>query len=571
MCANIFNKYTTVNLYVELRNYMMNKHDTRERFIQQYMTAVEANMTIDQFADYLGIQASSVTRYKNKIAQETGIKLPTMVKDNGGDEVEMPATLVGEDTYKKVSLENDPPKRIVITAAQNATPIHDEFFNSILQYCKIMDAELMVIPYRYKNPTSIYQSLQEKEEWWDKRLEPYLVEDDVTVHKELRVMGHVKMQPTATNPLSGFDSYTGRMSAIFGHPKIQLKTIPTPSKSLPKILSTTGAVTRENYTDTKAGRKGEFHHSLAAIIVEIDNDGVFHQRHIHADELDGSFYDLDSHFSVKGRSTGHRVAGLITGDSHAEFIDPAVKAATYTNNDSLCSVLRPLYSVVHDVEDFYRRNHHHRGDPFLAYGKHHLGRNNVEEGLQVTANFLDEISDDSRLTVVIKANHDEALDRWLREADPKYDPENARFYHYMMYNMFSNMKMTETGYSTVDPFVFWCHNPDQQQGLSKKDFVKFLKRDESFTIEGIEVGFHGDKGPNGGRGNIKAFTKIGPKTVIGHSHSPGIEEGVYQVGLSARMDLEYVSGPSSWLQTHCIIYPDGKRTLVNVVNGKWKR
>lgn len=546
------------------------KHETRERFIQQYLTAISVDMTLDQFANFLGIKPASVTRYKFKISQETGITLPSMLTDNGGIDVQMPSTLIGEDVYKKVNIQDNPPKRLVITAAQNSTPIHDEFFETLLTYCDLMDAKLMVIPYRYKNPTSIYQSLREKEEWWDKRLEEYLVEDDVTVHSELRVMGHVKMQPTATNPLSGFDSYTGRMSAIFGHPKIQLKTIPTPSKSLPKILSTTGAITRENYTDTKAGRKGEFHHSLAAIVVEIDEAGMFHQRHIHANEIDGSFYDLDSYYTTKGRTTGHRVSGLIAGDSHAEFIDQQVKAATYTNPDSMCAVLNPKHSVVHDVEDFYRRNHHHRGDPFLAYGKHHLGRNNVEEGLQVTANFIDEIADPSRETIVIKANHDEALDRWLREADPKLDPENARFYHYMMYHMFKHIKMTATGYSTVDPFVFWCMNPDTQPGLRKKDFVKFLKRDESFSIEGIEVGFHGDKGPNGGRGNIKAFTKIGPKTVIGHSHSPGIEEGVYQVGLSARMDLEYVSGPSSWLQTHCVIYPDGKRTLINIINGKWK-
>lgn len=549
----------------------MNKHDTRERFIQLYMTAFDVNMTTDQFASHMEIQPSTVTRYKHKIAQETGVKLPSLLTDNGGKHVTMPTTLVGEDTYQKINLENDPPTRIVITSAQNATPIHEGFLKSILRYCDVNDAELMVIPYRYKNPTSVYQSMHKKESWWDKRLEQYLVHDDITVNKDLRVMGHVKMQPTATNPLSGFDSYTGRMSAIFGHPKIQLKTIPTPSQSLPKILSTTGAITRENYTDTKAGRKGEFHHSLAAIVVEIDNDGVFHQRHIHADEITGSFYDLDSYNTPKNTSYGHRIAGLIAGDSHAEFIDPEVKKATYTSGDSMCAILNPKVSVVHDVEDFYRRNHHHKGNPFLAYGKHHLGRNNVEEGLQVTADFLDEISNPFRESVVIKANHDEALDRWLRETDPKFDPENTRFYHYMMYNMYKHMKITPTGYTSVDPFVFWCHNPDQQPGLRNRDWITFLKRDESYTICGIEVGFHGDKGPNGGRGNIKAFTKIGPKMVIGHSHSPGIEEGVYQVGLSARMDLEYVSGPSSWSHTHCIIYEDGHRTLLTIIDGKWKR
>ena len=346
-------------------------------------------------------------------------------------------------------------------------------------------------------------------------------------------------------------------------------TIPTPSRHLPKILTTTGSITKQNYTDSKAGHKGHFHHSFAAVIVELD-DVNFYPRHVHADER-GRFYDLDKHFTPTGVTENHRIAGLVTGDTHAEFADKHVVAATYTNPDSMVNVLNPLSLVYHDVEDFYRRNHHHRGNHLLSYGKHHYGRNNVEEGLQITADFIDRHSRPDMTNVIIKSNHDEALDRWLREADPKQDPENARFYHYMMYHLYASVRMTETGFSSADPFEFWCKHPDQQRGLSNVDNTIFLHRDASYVIEGIEVGFHGDRGPNGSRGSAKAFTKIGPKTVIGHSHSPRIEEGVYQVGVSARLDLEYVSGPSSWMHTHCIIYPDGKRTLIHIINGKWRK
>jgi hypothetical protein len=89
------------------------------------------------------------------------------------------------------------------------------------------------------------------------------------------------------------------------------------------------------------------------------------------------------------------------------------------------------------------------------------------------------------------------------------------------------------------------------------------------TIEGIEIGYHGDRGPNGARGSRNAFSKIGVKTVIGHSHSPGIRDGAYQTGTSSRLKLEYNSGPS-WLHTHCVIYPNGKRSLINIIDGKWR-
>ena len=47
-------------------------------------------------------------------------------------------------------------------------------------------------------------------------------------------------------------------------------------------------------------------------------------------------------------------------------------------------------------------------------------------------------------------------------------------------------------------------------------------------------------------------------------------DGVYQVGTSSRLKLEYNSGPSSWLHTHCCIYPNGKRTLITIIDGQWR-
>jgi hypothetical protein len=550
----------------------MPKLDSQDLFIAQYNTALQAGLTLYQFADFLQIQPASVVRRRNRIRQEFGLELEILPLDNGSRQLVMPPVDTTHSEYKKYNIieRTDNRKVLVITSAQNATPVFKPFLNSILTYCNINDAQLMVIPYRYRNPTSMWNANNEGDEWWDKNIAQYLVTEYTQICNGLRVMGHIRIQPTASNPLSSFDSYTGTDSAIFGHPKVQLTTVPTPSKSLPKILTTTGSVTKENYTDSKSGHQGYFHHCYSATIVEIDEENdIFHIRHIQADE-DGTFYDLDKKYSATKAVTS-TIAGLVTGDSHVEFIDKLVVEATYTAKDSMVNVMQPPVVVMHDLEDFYPRNHHHRGNPLLAYGKQHFGRNNVEQSLQLTANFLMDCMDPQIERVVVKSNHDEAFDRWIKESDPRLDPENARFYHYMMYNMMAQVKPTATGYSWPDPFVFWCFNPDTQKGLKDSEAdIRFLSRDESYSICGIEVGFHGDKGPNGARGSAKSFAKIGPKTVIGHSHTPKIEEGVYQVGLSARMDLEYVSGPSSWMQTHCIIYPNGKRTLINVVNGIWR-
>ena len=81
---------------------------------------------------------------------------------------------------------------------------------------------------------------------------------------------------------------------------------------------------------------------------------------------------------------------------------------------------------------------------------------------------------------------------------------------------------------------------------------------------------HGDKGPNGARGSRMNLRRIGVKSIIGHTHSCGIEEGCYQVGTSTALNLEYTSGPSSWLNTHCVVYASGKRSLINIIEGEWR-
>lgn len=552
---------------------------TQKSFIEQYLSAVEKNLTLEQFAKSLPMTPKSVIRKRKQINIENNQILSKELSRskninciNTINQKQMNEIIkrdIQTISSKKIDHSDKGPRVVVITSAQNATRVFTPFLESLKMYCLDKQAELMIIPYRYRNPTSMWTENNEDEEWWDADVVPYLVTDYIQLNKNLRLFGPIKTQPTAKNPLSGYDSISGCDSAIFGHPKIQLKTIATPGQLLPKILSTTGAVTLRNYTDSKAGFQGDFHHSFAAIVVEICEDGLFHQRHIHADQH-GRFYDLTSFYTPTRIIRDNPIAGLVTGDTHAQFIDPLVFKATYSDPDSIVNVLKPPKIVVHDIEDFYPRNHHHKNNPFLAYGKQKYGRNNVEEGLQITADFLDSIPKGIQ-RIIVKSNHDEAFDRWLKETDIRNDPENARFYHYMMYNIMKSVYYTNTGFSHADPFEFWCYNPDQYTGLSNKEDTVFLKRDQSYTIVDIEVGFHGDKGPNGARGNALAFAKIGPKTIIGHSHSPCINEGAYQVGLSARMNLEYVSGPSSWLQTHCIIYANGSRTLINIINGKWKK
>ena len=554
------------------------KTDNKD-FVARYNAAHTAKFSRQEFAHYHGVEVDTISRRRLRIMEKVGLYLAYLpFQEDFDDSIDTEKVELFEMAYKKIITKDAPPKPVkirkskqqvfVITSAQNATELHDRFTKTCLKYCDIRRGRFMVIPVRYKNPTSIWSAANKANEYWFSALDPYLVHADVQLCKGLRLIAEAKIQPTATAPLSGYDGLTGSDSAIFGHPKIQMKTVATPNKNMPKILTTSGACTVDNYTDSKAGHKGKFHHNISAIIVEVDND-KFHIRQVHGNE-DGSFYDLEYLYTPNGRTRHGGIAGLVPGDIHAEFIDDGVERATFLGAQSMVGVLHPEVMVLHDVEDFYARNHHHRNNDIITFGKHHLGRDNVEEGLQRSADFVKRISRKNMLNLIIPSNHDEAFDRWLNECDPKLDPENARLFHHMKLNQLSSVRKTPTGFQAIPAFELWCNAPLDQRGLAVSENLRFLKRDESYMIADIEIGFHGDVGINGARGSISSFAKIGPKTVIGHSHSPGITEGAYQVGVSARKDLEYAIGPSSWLHTHCIIYPNGSRALINVINGEWR-
>ena len=92
--------------------------------------------------------------------------------------------------------------------------------------------------------------------------------------------------------------------------------------------------------------------------------------------------------------------------------------------------------------------------------------------------------------------------------------------------------------------------------------VRALGVEESYIYNGIEMSLHGHKGPNGSRGSIKSFGRLTMPNVIGHSHTPGIKWGTYQVGISCGMKHGYNQGLSSWAYASVTINDRGIRQMI---------
>jgi hypothetical protein len=465
-------------------------------------------------------------------------------------------------------------KRYIITAAQNATPVHALFLETLRAAAKRLGAELVVIPLRYKNPTQPRRWSQwardqgrtdreyfEADTWWDPAVEPYLYNARKKLCPNLVLVGDVKIQPTASSPLTGFESLTGAESCIIGHPKMQYRTISVPSGRFPKILTTTGACTERNYSDTRAGKVGEFHHFLGALIVEVEGK-KFHLRQVNASREDGSFTDLDKHYTPGGVFDAPPALGLVLGDTHVRVTDPENDAAVF-GPGGMVEVLDPQTLVFHDLFDGETVNPHEVGNPFIAEAKRRANRQDVEAEVREVVEFINARAR-ARDAVIVDSNHHDFLARWVIRHDWRQDQKNARFYLETALAMLSSARMTPGGADFDNPFHYWVKR------LGVESNVRCLAPDESFRLGDVECGMHGHNGPGGSRGSVKNLSRLGTKNVTGHGHSPAIEEGHYRVGTSTPRRLAYQRGPTSSLNTHCVVYATGRRALLTVVESSWR-
>jgi hypothetical protein len=436
--------------------------------------------------------------------------------------------------------------RYVVTWAQNDTPIHAGFFQSLRRYCRARKAELKVIPGRYQNPTSVWTS-KDRDATWAEAIHPFLVTGREKLCRNLTLYGEVKIRPTAGRPLTGFETFCGGTSGIFGHPKRAWETVATDTR-MPRILVTTGAITRRNYTDSKEGHKGHHHHVYGALIVEIEPSGRYHLRHIGADS-EGRFFDLDRRYTPDGIYKSARVPALTLGDLHVAHKDQVCSDGT----DRLIKQLRPQRLFLHDVLDMESGNPHDRGLR-KAFDKRGLS---VRQELQAACEEVHRLAQLVDEVTVLRANHDDMLDRWFESFVPERDPKNADFYFELGALLF---RARQEG-KWPGAFGAWF---DKHFGE-----VNFPDLNDRVTVGGVAYGFHGHRGLAGGKGTLGQFARLGVKTVTGHGHAPGIRDGAYRVGVGSKLDHGYNTLPSNWLQAHCVQYPDHRRSLIPMIEGNY--
>jgi hypothetical protein len=538
----------------------------------------------------LGLTATAIARQVDvnpktvrKIAKKLHLgvvdlpNLPTLSGSQPGISLSKIRERVAEvkPVYVKSHRPSDSIKRFILTSAQNNTPIDQVVWNNLLALAEHYDARLIVGRYVY-NLDALGQRGQEKEandlakksakaeRWWAAEITPYVLDERFKLAPDLEWCGNMNILPTAVRPLGDLHNYTGTRSAIFPHPTIALESVPTGKHEPTKINYTTGAVTEPNYIQRKAGQKAEFHHTLGALIVEVDESGDWWARQLNADH-DGIIYDL----TIKvedGLITERQPAEAINwGDIHVSQLEDWMKEACWGQN-GVIDALRPRYQFMHDTLDFSSRSHHDMRNPHEMFRKFVESADSVEDELIECRDFLHYAYRQFCQTVMVDSNHDNALTKWVRDASHKSDPVNAIFYLKLELALHEAIATRQDDFHALE----WALRNVGLQG----DF-RFLRTDESFVIcdqhgNGIECGNHGHLGANGARGSDAAYVKAGRRMTIGHGHYALIWQGLYRAGVQAALDHGYNVGLSSWSQSMVITYPNGKRAICTFRNKKWR-
>ena len=493
--------------------------------------------------------------------------------------------------------ENVKHKRYVIVAAEPSVHYefkertlepkvitHEGMMKSVECYLdKNKKSELMVIPMR-----AHMKPLTSQPSSFDHVIMKYRSKfaTDVTVNDNLKIFD-AQINPQQINPLTGMHHITGkrdgylfseednsgsigryvknkRSSIIIAHPKQMMEVLPNGKNSLPRIIHSTGTATRKQYIVNHIGRIAAEQHIMGGLIVDIIED-YFFVRQFQCNPRTGEFVDLGYRYHPDGKVTEERAVAMSFGDLHAgQHCEVALNSAF-----EMLQELQPMDVFWHDIISSVSISHHLiKRMAEKVNLPPHFATLEAEGKLayDVLQSIIAASPDGTQHHIVDGANHNQHLIKWLEEKRYANEVHNFKLGHKLQllhlegYNPLRAL-VDNKGVDPLNVYFTGEYNSD----------YNWIGGDEDFWIEGVQYGEHGHVGIQGGFGNMNQHYRSYGKAVVGHSHKPGIYNGVYQNGTMTKYKIGYNNnGPISWLHAHTVQYAGGHRQMLIEIDGTWK-
>jgi len=436
-------------------------------------------------------------------------------------------------------------------------------------YCKEHDADLVVMGTygKHNRERTFRPSLINKLAEFDRA---HVLEGTQEMKFNTKIRAQRRMgYPQNARPLTGLRrraSKTG--SLIIENPKQYFEVAPNSVDDLPRLLMSTGACTRPNYNDSddkttsfmrlRRGLNARDDHTYGAVILEIEDDKIFHARHVKSSKKTGRFVDLGIEYFPDGTQREAKLSQMILGDWHSGDTDPQVREATFR----MFSEFSPSEVYLHDFFNGHSISHHLTKQVVTKAKMYHrdLQGMTLEGELEQAARELEQIylANNKQDLYLVASNHNEWLDRYIQERRFASDDLNFRM----------AVKLADAMNEDKDPLEyglrrFWQSMPNN---------ITFLPRRNDHKRWGYLLGAHGDRGKSGARGSIRSMEESYGKAIVAHSHTPANwNNDTLVVGTSTKLDLPYTDGyASSWMNTHCLMWEHGRPQLAHIIHGRYK-
>jgi len=437
-------------------------------------------------------------------------------------------------------------KKYIITSYIPDAVIDYDFYSALEVYSKKNKAEMIVT----QNKFNYVKDLEtDQEEYNQKFIGDKLLTKERKLAKSLFISDY-QQSINVIDPLSGMESVASHKgSFILSFPRHRFKSVARVIKNheYPRGIWCTGSISEPVYkTSIKSGMKMQPFHVKGALVVTIENNKIFHIRQLQWDGV--GFYDLNTYYmSDKSKVVKTSVSAFVCGDDHAVFQNEMAMKVTKRH----IKQLRPSNIVRHDTLDCCSISHHVENKKLTKASIDMT----LEEELKITAKTIKDFEDKFPFAnhYQVASNHPEHLDRYLDEA--RYRDDN-----------FNHILALELALAKSKGNNVYKYSMEKYAGKLK---TNFLTRKSTIKIEGIEIAAHGDMGVNGGKATPTGLGLIySGKAITGHSHSANISPyGNPTVGTLTDLVLPYTSeaGGSSWSHTNCIVYKNGKMSLINIL------
>jgi hypothetical protein len=440
--------------------------------------------------------------------------------------------------------------RFFIISAVTGCLVNTKDFKTAKGYCEKNNALLLILvcsdPAHKSAKKGGYGTL-------DKRLQnEVIVTEDMALNSNF-LISTIKMTAKQIDPVTGLNRLVKKGSLILASPKQRLIMQSTSNTKYPRAIMTSGSITNPDYNSdmymsARTAYLAESDHVMGGIIVEIENDKLFHYRQV---QFDGNGNLADWGKLYNGNTVkDYSPEAIVPGDWHCEETDELVSDVIF----KVTKDLKIKKVILNDVFTGSSISPHEREDIILRAIKGNLNKLSLEDELKLLANDLNKFTKVANEVIIVKSNHDVFLDRYLRDGMFVKDPQNFKL----------GLELSSVMCNRKDPLKYAIENK-----LKNPNKIRWLKIDEDYKIAGIQF-IHGHLGANGSKGSLANIEKSYGKSISGHSHSPAILRDAWVVGTSTRLRLEYNKGPSNWFNTFCLVYPNGQRQLINILGGKYK-